>query len=690
MKNVKGNQNEDAKEKRLREGRLMEYLSESVPDTDICRCVRTIANEYEEKSLPDMVKDLDWRDAKPSTLTLMKCQRIMMEYIKQKGKECHPSNLVDVKLMTTDVTVYNDGIVFKESKDNVEVEKTIASRMGVFSESNKEVMYSCATTLLAYTTHEEKKGFSNVFEDKRKTDKFLIPVIDATPQRIASGISCKSPTGFRDALYEKFMKDATTAGFLIDGIMGVTDKYRVADPTVKAHLDRAKARANEIMKAKKLPESRKKYITKEFSGYVPCCSKIKLEPSKAVVLTSVLKLKSVVEQTISFGFKGRGALTAGYVCGDLPGNHIKNLSLAKEIRFMLDTYKLKTVKLPSVKGYGLGLIKILIKNGYSVVSDKGHGMEYANGKVCAHYYTSNKPLLTIIPDCFTPYIFNSKGITFSSETYESERNIFFGAAKVHGIVAMCTHMSALLEADLEKRDSGLCFLPRVMPEDCKIWLCKGNAFNFNIKEEKIRALGAIHYRLLYPLTRRPFFSIDKWNGTIFNKPLVLPKVEIKEEKVDRYAITYIKEETIETMDFGNVYEKIGYDAQVVKASVDEEGALYDRLDSILGIVNDRGKKMSMFIDFRNGIGADLDYSEYEDDDDFKECFAAYKAVMGKKKKHIEDDAKDDEDSEADENESSVDGVGANEGDAEADFFDDDFYGESMMAIVDHDKTDSKK
>jgi len=224
---------------KIRDDALDDYLMNATPDTDICRVVKAFCTFYKTESVPSVFSEMDWRNAKPSALSIMKCDEIMKRYVKDRIKDTHPVHILDRLLMDSDVTIDNRSITYEVEKDGKKEPVTMASKMGVFATSNKDVMFSVAATLISYTTNREKSGITNVFDDKRKCDAFLLPRVDGVNQRAAIKISTTSPTLFRDEVFTYFNSDTARAGFLIDGIMQISE-YHALDGNVKVFLDREK------------------------------------------------------------------------------------------------------------------------------------------------------------------------------------------------------------------------------------------------------------------------------------------------------------------------------------------------------------------------------------------------------------------------------------------------------------------
>jgi len=394
----------------------------------------------------------------------------------------------------------------------------------------------------------------------------------------------------------------------------------------------------------------------------------------------VLKLKCNVEQTISLGFKGRGALTSGYALGDMSGSHTKNLVLAKELIMIVKNLKVDTVQLPSIKGYGLGLIRILIANNVSVVSDRGTGLQQVKQKkkkdvedVYGHYAFTHRQVLTVLPDVFTAYSFNSNGITFANDSYDAEKKLFLARAN-QNLCVMCTSLTDKLLADLSRPSKDMCYVPKIMPDDCRIWLLKGRAFTFDINTEMRRFLVALYCRLSYPFVRRPFSAMDDVIIKYYSEPVTIPKVE-RALKVDRFNIQGVKARGVfEIPDYADFYNTVIVD-QEEREEIDPSGVYHMRLQTILATKNNKSAQLRQFCVLMDECSGEIDFSDYSEDPIYIRLLQNYNELQARQNYVSEAEGVGGED-ESEEGQDDVVAVDNND-----DGDDGDPYGEALMGAT---------
>jgi len=442
------------------------------------------------------------------------------------------------------------------------------------------------------------------FSDPRKNRIIKVDEVKATEVRSLFEPTMKSANLSRDIIYKQLTTDQNYGHILIDLI------YRVMPLRVElAGIKQAKEKIREKI-ANTIPGKKKEIQSYPIGGYLPAAFKREFDFQRREDFSKLFVCRCVADQTIGGGDKNRGALTAGYMFGEISPSWHKVTCKAREIITMLNYYQCSTVKLPDSKGYGTNLIRTLIRNGVSVIHREGTGIQ--KDTTVGFYRITIMDCVEIINDPFPDVKFEGGLINWHSEKYEDEKFIFFD--KAPSIRLTLTTLKKELLMDIENETFG--YFPSLYPHMCKVWIATKGGVKFEDAHFN-RLLLAIWARVAFPFSRRPFF-VDDPCRKFFTEKLYLPKVVKKDTDSLR---SYVVEQTpnfaqdLDLNDIESVYGSVDY-VEIIEKELDFVAIRLDELRRC----KDDNTAMMMVMRITQGQGFEKDSDQYFDDINFSRVY----------------------------------------------------------------------
>jgi len=254
---------------------------------------------------------------------------------------------------------------------------------------------------------------------------------------------------------------------------------------------------------------------------------------------------------------------------DMSSHLVKAVLRAKELIYLMKLYGLRRVWLPNTKEFNSTVIRILIRNGYTVISDQGEGIE-RNETIFSHYRVSSHNRLTVMNCPYSKPTWSNEGVRWYDDKFDEQHEIFLEQKPLTVVFTNLTERLTKFLHDvamgIEKKYTKIGYLPSLFPHACKIWLVNQPTPNMDatvfVKEmgdTYIRFAEAIFCRVKFPYTRKPFFTRDQMRLN-FADAIVIPKVNRKVKgSLQAYKITMEElamEEDPDQIVFEDSYKKI--------------------------------------------------------------------------------------------------------------------------------------
>jgi hypothetical protein len=514
----------------INESALDAVFVDDIPDDDPRRLLRKlIDSRVNIDSLPPFVLSLDYRSVVASSYNKMQCNLKLYEYQKKNKDVVHAVNTIPCLLQDTDVVVSKGSISYvaendmvpetasEEEKQKQKVTVTL-STMGIYSFSGTTQLYSVVSTALAYVTDKTETGYDNVFKDERKNDVIGIDkVINAVGIRDIYVTTSKGSNLAREEIYQCMRKDPDLASLVIDRLYGCLP-FRNVEERVRKAFEISKRKLNATRK-----KDKKKEITYIMKGNFPGVFKETYGMSAEPSLNVALSISNIAEQTIGGGETKRGALTSGYMYGEMPSHIVKTTNLVREIVSIANVYGLNVVVVPSNKRYSTSIIRTLVANGISVISDSGTGIQKKDDILAGHYRYTARAVLEIVSDPFTPPTFNKQGpVWLENSKIEREYETFHHQAG--GCRVTFTTLSPFLCQKINRKEK-IGFLPSLYPHKGKVWLINREIdLKYGYEFHCRRIVLSVWNKVKFPFTRRPFYVSDTF-GSFFCESVRLLKVD---------------------------------------------------------------------------------------------------------------------------------------------------------------------
>jgi hypothetical protein len=515
------------------------FYENALPNEDIARVIKKVLQQYDLETLPSIVHTISYKNAVPSDLDYVSCFKILYSYASENKNARHPAYYVETVLETSDVTYTDKGI----SYDSSEGRKTVSSKMGMLADSPIAYYAGACSSILNYYTRETVDSVEKVFANESLSKVTKIPQVDLTSVRSGIKTYNSSVTISREMHYEAMLTDQNSALVLMDKLYankGLVEYSMVSEAVKKAIVTYcAKKKMN--------------YVA---NGRIPAVTYMDISISELIQLIQAWTIAAIIKSQIGGENSGMGGITSGYYSFDMTPSVVKSLARAREIIAILKILSLRVVKLPSTKEFKVLCQQILVANGISVISTYGSGVCVKDSPV-GLYQNSEVTYLSVVSNTLIEPSYTKMGMKYDDKAAKIALDGMFKVSRKNKLAAL----TYLVKDVKELEDTGKFFLfPSLTPHSGKVWLIKEDIGLESKRFDKLvlRFASAAYHRALFPVTRRPYFTLDPWNN-YFPASVRIPKIYRSSKKevinlADMIKFTKVSQET--PVQFEDSYEII--------------------------------------------------------------------------------------------------------------------------------------
>jgi len=487
------------------------FYENALPNEDIGRVIKKLLQQYSIDSLPSIIHTVNYKAAIPSDLDYIMCFKLLYSYVAENKTARHPAYYLESVLEVSDVVYADKGITYQSKGEKV----TVNSKMGMLADTPMAYYAGASSTILNYYTRETGGSVEKTFNTEALSKVTKIPTADLTSIRSGIKTHDSSVTLSRESHYEAMIMDQSNALILIDKLYSnvVLKEFSLFSKPIQSAIDK-------YCKEKKI-----NYVAK---GGIPAVIYMKIDISEAIAIHYIWIIATISKSQIGGENAGMGGLTAGYYAYDMTPTIAKSLSRAREIMAILDLLSLKVVKLPTTKEFKFLCQQILVANGYTVLSSYGTGVCKSDSPP-GLYQNSIVTHLSIISNTVQEPSYTKMGIKYDSKAAKKSLEGMFEVSRKNKIASL-TYLVQDVK-DLEDKGEGYTLFPCLMPHTGKVWVIKDDVGDGNKRFDKLalRFINAVYHRNLFPITRRPFFTLDPWNN-FFAPRVIIPKIVRSEKK----------------------------------------------------------------------------------------------------------------------------------------------------------------
>jgi hypothetical protein len=520
-------------------------FEEDIPNNDIRRVVAKLASECVYESLSAVARSINITNVVPSTLDIIMCNKILIDYSKTNVGHLHPRNNVEVFRDNSPFMMDDFGVkLLLTTKTKEENEKVIVSKVeldnygkpldkdvyinnfGLVSNDTIDIQFASATSLVTYATKEIGNNILNTFSDNKDTTAIGIPKVDLSQPRRQLRTYEKSATLSQGLMYAECKKKPLDGISFVDNTYSRVGKFGttsdVNTKALKLYL-KNEAKRNHVVYVE--DENRKAFIPavcKPNFSAIPDSFRCNL----AYVWTFALRSQSARGDE-----GGIGAITSGYYNYEMPSHFVKATARAREIIRLCKISGVHAVRLPSGKEFNSLTVEILVFNGISVIQEGGIGV-YQKGRGAGFYNSTDELVLRVIKNPVTVPIYEQKiGVTMDIKDFEDRMKIFSVKENQSDLRMVLTFYTP--QVVQFAKDNNFLIYPSLSPHMCKVWL-----ICFNMKEmvkvpSEKEHIGRFHdsisCRNMWPFTRRPFAPDDVMTN-FFEPYLLIPQITRKTKK----------------------------------------------------------------------------------------------------------------------------------------------------------------
>jgi len=487
----------------------------TIAEEDIRRVIKKIKMLYPREQIHSSFETLEWQEVEPSNMPPLKCFDIYNQHIKKSMVSKHPVHVIDSITQKSDVSISFDNIIYEEVDGEVTKKSSIQNIMGMYSTDARQQLFATTATAIAHITHREDKGTVNVFVESKKCNILKVTPMKAIPIRSQFTQTSKSGGAARDEIYEAMYQKPNWGHMIVD------DTYRVL-PYKADDVDVRRLRLLIATKMREKGELNRKEA--DITGSCPVAIVRRFTFKDEVPLRNLYATMHVAKQTIGGNGTKRGALTFGYMYGEISSAWTTILLNVRTIMSFVKMCNINCVKLPVSDDYSVNLIRTLIRNGISVATPKGIGM-CSSSSIVGHYRSTAVASFRIVEDPFTQVGFVSNGVEWRDNNFEEEFKTL--TANEKGIYFAHVALTPKIYGKIQRGE--VYTFPSLEPHECKVWITNKCIKNGTVDIN--RMCEAIYAKVAFPLTRRPYCHDDKYR-TYFQEEVILPKITRGDTKLD--------------------------------------------------------------------------------------------------------------------------------------------------------------